>query len=91
MNVAQRKDQGCHTLSPNEISKEARRRLEQIKLDDIDTIYSFRIQKPERLWCWRLENLMVVLWWDPTHQVYPIDITDNSNRAGSRGSRGRRR
>lgn len=89
MNLEQMRLKGCHDLETQKISKEALTRLQQIKLDDVERLYSFRVQQPERLWCWRRENVMLVLWWDPTHKVYPMDMTGNSNRPESR--RGRRR
>ena len=71
MNVSQLRDTGSfHEIFTVTLSKEAKQRLQQIKLDDIEALYSFRIDGTCRLWCIKHENLMAMLWWDKSHRVY---------------------
>lgn len=62
---------GSHPVSIDQICKEARQRLEDICLDDIDELMSFRLTGAERVWCRMDNNMMLVLWWDPGHRVCP--------------------
>jgi hypothetical protein len=62
---------GSHAVEISSLSKDARDRLTQIKLDDLDELFSFRIDGPTRVWCRPLGSLMLVLWWDPEHLVCP--------------------
>lgn len=74
MNVAQlRNAQSYHSTPTANLAKNAKDRLEQLRLDDIDTLYSFRITQTCRLWCIKHENIMSVLWWDKSHEVYIVN------------------
>lgn len=71
MTPAQLRDAGSlHGVSVVQMSKAAKERLLKIKLDDIETLYSFRVDGACRLWCVKFENIFSVLWWDRNHQVY---------------------
>ncbi len=73
MNAAQlRQAQSFHGVPTVNISRKAKTRLEEIKLDDIDIIYGFHIMGLCRLWCMKHENILSVLWWDRNHEVYPV-------------------
>ncbi|MBA7683997.1 hypothetical protein ES703_92385 [subsurface metagenome] len=73
MNVSQFKAaQSFHGVPTTNISKKAKKRLQEILLDDIDIIYGFHITGSCRLWCMRHEYILSVLWWDRNHEVYPI-------------------
>lgn len=62
---------GSHKIPISDISTEAFKRLREIKQDDIDEIFSFRLSGRVRFWCIRHDNVMRVLWWDPDHKVCP--------------------
>lgn len=62
---------GSHAVDVGSLCKEAKDRLAKIELDDIDELFSFRIDGPTRVWCRPLQGVMLVLWWDPEHQVCP--------------------
>lgn len=66
-----------HSIPVSSVCGDARKRLEDLKLDDVEYIFSFRIGKKERLWGIRFGALFLILWWDPEHTVYPMNITDN--------------
>jgi hypothetical protein len=71
MTESEIRDQGSHTIEIDRLSKPARHRLEQIKLDDLDEVMSFRLMGTQRVFCRIDANIMHVLWWDPNHLVCP--------------------
>ncbi|MGR8935065.1 MAG: hypothetical protein ACU837_11845 [Gammaproteobacteria bacterium] len=60
-----------HSISISKLSKEAQKRLQEIKQDDIDEFFSFRMQGKPRIICIRDRNIAKLLWFDPNHQVCP--------------------
>lgn len=66
-----------HRHTMDQVPRETRRRLVEIDQDDIDALHSLRIEKRRRVWGIRDRLYFRVLWWDPDHQVYPMNITDN--------------
>jgi hypothetical protein len=63
--------QGSHPVEISLFAKTARDRLGDIQLDDIDEMMSFRITGAGRVWCRMDRNMMLILWWDPQHEVCP--------------------
>lgn len=66
--------QGSHRVEVYKLSKDAQKRLQDIKLDDCEELFSFRVTGPNRVWCLQHGELMRVLWWDPDHQVCPSKL-----------------
>ena len=62
---------GSHRVELARLSKEARKRLEKIRQDDVDHLMSFRLSGKKRIWCIDDINIMNILWWDPNHTVCP--------------------
>ena len=60
---------GSHNVDVQELSKEARDRLKEIKLDDTDQLYSLRLNGKNRIWGMLSNNILRILWWDPNHLV----------------------
>jgi len=60
---------GCHSIPIGDLAISARKRLIEIKLDDIDELFSFRVTGKGRIWGIRDRNVVKVLWWDPHHSV----------------------
>lgn len=60
-----------HAISIDRLSKEARVRLEELNLDDIDEIFSLALTGRSRMLGIRDRNVFRVLWWDPDHKVCP--------------------
>jgi len=58
-------------------NKDVGKRLQEIQKDDIDGLFSFRITGKKRVFCIRRQNVMNVLWWDPNHEVYYVNVADN--------------
>ena len=60
-----------HLVSVDRICKDAYRRLEDTKQDDVGEVLSLRLAGIERV-CGILEhNVVKLLWWDPFHQICP--------------------
>lgn len=64
-------DRRNHAIAVNKLSPEARARLEELKLDDIDEVFSLRLTGRERVIGIRDRNIFRVLWWDAEHKVCP--------------------
>jgi hypothetical protein len=62
---------GSHFIPINGIIKEARQRLEQLKIDDAEALFSLRVSGKERIWGLRSNDVFTFLWWDPDHKVCP--------------------
>lgn len=66
-----------HGISVEKITKEARKRLKELRLDDTDELYSLRIGSTERIWGIRNPDGFSILWWDPDHEIYPVGKCNN--------------
>lgn len=77
MTLQQLEDAGSHSMPKDKICKEARERLAEIELDDIDELFSFRMAKRVRVWAIRDGSVFKLIWFDPHHTVYPMNIADN--------------
>ena len=63
-----------HYIPVDVLSKEAQQRLCEIEQDDIDGLFELRISKQERIFGIKDGLVFRVLWWDPKHTVYQMDI-----------------
>lgn len=70
---------GSHRIACDILSADARERLNDINKNDLDELMSFRVDGTSRVWCICDGSIMKVLWWDPTHQVYPT-LVDKEDR-----------
>lgn len=61
-----------HWSDVSKLSKEAQKRLEELKLDDHEALFSIRLNGKNRLWGIRENNYFQVLWFDFDHKVYPV-------------------
>lgn len=64
-----------HAIAQDSLCKDARERLAELELDDVDQVFRFRTGFDERLWGLQIPNsgVFCLLWWDPQHRVYPLD------------------
>lgn len=62
-----------HSVPKDKLSKSARDRLAELRLDDVDELVSLRLSATERVWGIREEGVLRVLWWDPNHLVCPSE------------------
>lgn len=66
-----------HQIPVERLGKEARNRLVELGIDEYDEVLSLRVTQAERIWGLKAPNGIHLLWWDPAHSVYPMNITDN--------------
>jgi len=62
---------GSHLVAAESVCKAARDRLEEIQQDDVTNLFSLRMSGAGRVWGIRDGRVLVILWWDPCHQVCP--------------------
>jgi hypothetical protein len=60
-----------HWVTVDKIIKEARERLEYLKLDDYQELYSIRLTGKIRIWGIREFNFFRLLWFDEEHEICP--------------------
>ena len=60
-----------HSVSVDQICKDAQDRLRNIKQDDIDDLVSLRLSGKGRVWGIFEQGTLNLLWWDPDHLVCP--------------------
>lgn len=71
-----------HSVEIDKLGAAARRRLQEIQLDDVSELWSFRFSGTNRIWGVRSGRFFQVVWWDPEHRVYPVNLQDRErNRA----------
>ena len=59
-----------HPMPVHQLSREAKKRLTEINLDEYDTLYRLTISNKERLWGILDQEYLSIVWWDPNHTVY---------------------
>jgi hypothetical protein len=60
-----------HPVPVTKLPTEARKRLEQLKLDDLDELTRLRLNGKQRIWGHLDGYIFKILWWDPEHTVCP--------------------
>jgi hypothetical protein len=60
-----------HSVAVWKLSNEAQNRLAFIGLGDTEELVSLRLSGRERVWGLRQGAAMLILWWDPEHDVCP--------------------
>lgn len=61
-----------HNMATEEICDEAQMRLIDIERYE-EVIFRFRLGGKPRLWGYRVVAEFQILWFDPTHQIYPVE------------------
>ncbi|MCI0572640.1 MAG: hypothetical protein L0Y66_17950 [Myxococcaceae bacterium] len=72
-----RKQKSCGFISVSAVCKAAQERLMETHQDDTEQLYKLRIDQSGRVWGIRDRNVLKLLWWDPEHEVYPMNLADN--------------
>jgi len=62
-----------HLIECYKLCKEARDRLGDLQLDDLEQLVSLRLGAKQRVWGILDHNILHILWWDPEHRVYPVE------------------
>lgn len=63
-----------HSVEIDKLSSKAKTRLTEIQLEDIDELTSLRLSSKERVWGILDQGVLILLWWDPNHQVCPSHL-----------------
>lgn len=63
-----------HRVLANGLIDAARKRLIDLRLDDIDELWRFQLTGRNRLWGLRVRHVFYVLWWDPDHRICPSPL-----------------
>jgi len=71
--ILQNHNSGCHSIPTSKICKEAQVRLVELRQDDTDDLISLRKTGKERIWGIKDRDVLKILWWDPNHEVYPVE------------------
>lgn len=62
-----------HSVDVSKIVSEAKKRLIELKLDDIDQLFSIRLEGKIRIWGIRHYSFLRILWIDLKHEICPTD------------------
>ena len=60
-----------HFVDCEKLCRKAQKRLEEIGKGSIEDLFSLRIDGKKRIWGDRQGACLILLWWDPNHQVCP--------------------
>ena len=63
----------CHFIKRTNLCKEAQAHLEKIEQDDIDSVMSLGVTQKGRVFGILEHNILKILWWDPDHQICPME------------------
>lgn len=58
-----------HPIAKISLTKEAQKRLKELKQDDVDEVYSLRLEGDMRIFGIREDNCLKILWVDTEHEV----------------------
>jgi hypothetical protein len=53
------------------ICKDAQKRLQDLKLNDVDDVWELHLTGLCRIWGLRVDPVFMLVWWDPDHTVCP--------------------
>ena len=67
------KKANCHPVSLDDLCQDAQKRLRTKRRDDLEALWSFRINSRVRVWAIQYDNVFHLLWWDPNHKVCPSE------------------
>ena len=56
-----------------DLCKEAQNRLIELHMEDVDRIFSLRLASRKRLYGTIEEGIFFVIWYDPNHEIYPLE------------------
>ena len=59
-----------HSVAVEKLSKDAQKRLKEIKLDDVESLFSLRLTGRKRLYGIRDGRVFKFIWYDREHEVY---------------------
>ncbi len=60
-----------HHVDISSLTKNARKRLKELKLDDLDQLYSLRFESRKRLYGVVHGHVFKIIWYDTSHEICP--------------------
>lgn len=60
-----------HAVETDKLNSEAKKRLQELNLDDVGQLYRLRLTGTQRVWGILDGYIFKILWWDPNHTVCP--------------------
>ena len=63
-----------HRVYFERLSSQARKRLEELGFDQVESLVSLRLSSRERVWGLLELATLTLLWWDPEHRVCPATL-----------------
>lgn len=60
-----------HAVEIDKLHADAKKRLQELKLDDVGQLYRLRLSGTQRVWGILDGYIFKILWWDPEHTVCP--------------------
>lgn len=66
-----------HPIQVSRLTSDAQDRLRELREEEYDELYSFRVTGRYRIWGIRVDQTCFLLWYDPNHLVYPVNVADN--------------
>ena len=63
-----------HSVPVEQLCSQAKKRLEELRLLDLEELHSLRLSGEERIWGILTQNVITLLWWDPNHEVCPSEL-----------------
>jgi hypothetical protein len=63
-----------HEMDVCKLIPEACNRWSEIGLDEHETAFRFRLSGKRRLWGYKILAKFHLIWWDPEHKIYPMEI-----------------
>ena len=60
-----------HYVEISKLCTEAQNRLQQLNINDIDNLFSLRVNARIRIWGIREINILQILWFDLEHEICP--------------------
>jgi hypothetical protein len=62
-----------HAVPVKGLRRDAQKRLEELKLFDVEEVYCLHLSGKERVWGFLIQNVLNLLWWDREHLVCPSE------------------
>ena len=62
-----------HLQEVSRLAPDAQKRWLKLKLEEFDTAFRFRIGGTRRVWGFILGAHFHIVWWDPEHDIYPVE------------------
>ncbi|HLV95230.1 MAG TPA: hypothetical protein VKS44_08580 [Candidatus Acidoferrales bacterium] len=69
--VASRKQN--HGVPIKGLCSEAQKRLDELRLPDVEQLYCLRLSGTQRVWGFLTQNVLNLIWWDKDHLVCPSE------------------